>query len=116
MRIYNATLNTLRGLACAAKSETAPRQEMVALGLALPAGALIAPGIGWYVAMIASLLATLAIELLNTAIEKLADRVTMERDVKIGMAKDYGSAAVFCALCIAALIWIAAIAVRFNLL
>ena len=116
MRIYDATLNTLRGLTCAAKSETAPRQEMVALVLAVPFGALIAPSVSWYVAMIASLLATLAVELLNTAIEKLADRVTMERDVKIGMAKDYGSAAVFCALCIVGLIWIAAGAVRFGFL
>ena len=114
MRIYNATVNTLRGLTCAAKTEAAPRQEMVALVLALPVGLLIAPSVGWYVAMVTSLLATLAIELLNTAIERLADRVTLERDIRIGQVKDYGSAAVFCGLCIAGLIWIAAAAIRLG--
>ncbi|HEX5507132.1 MAG TPA: diacylglycerol kinase [Pseudolabrys sp.] len=116
MRIYHATLNTLRGLTCAARTEAAPRQEMVALALALPCGAVIAPNISWYVAMIVSLLVLLAVELLNTAIERLADRVTMERDARIGMVKDFGSAAVFCALCVAGLVWIAAAAVRFDLL
>jgi diacylglycerol kinase (ATP) len=116
MRIYDATVNTLRGLACAAKTEAAPRQEMVVLAVAVPVGLLIAPSAGWYVAMLASLLATLAVELLNTAIEKLADRVTMEHDPTIGKVKDFGSAAVFCALCIAGLTWLAATAVRFDLL
>ena len=116
MRIYNATLNTMRGLSYAAKSERAPRQEMAVLAVALPCGLLIAPGVAWYVAMIASLLVTLAVELLNTAIEKLADRVTTKRDAKIRVAKDLGSAAVFCALCVAGLIWIAAAAVRFDFL
>ncbi len=116
MRIYDATVNTMRGLTCAAKTEAAPRQEMVVLLAALPIGLLIAPSVGWYVAMIASLLVTLVVELLNTAIEKLADRVTMEPDMTIGKVKDFGSAAVFCALCVAGLTWMAAAAVRFNLL
>ena len=111
MRIYDATVNTLRGL-----TESAPRQEMVTLVVALPVGLLIAPSVGWYVAMIVSLLATLAIELLNTAIETLADRVTLKHDIRIGKVKDFGSAAVFCALCVAGLIWITAAAVRFDLL
>ncbi|HVV60502.1 MAG TPA: diacylglycerol kinase [Pseudolabrys sp.] len=116
MRIYEATLNTLRGLACAAKTEAAPRQEMAVLIAALPLGILLAPSVAWYVAMIAALLVTLAVELLNTAIERLADRVTMKRDARIGMVKDFGSAAVFCALCVAGLVWIAAAAIRFGLL
>ena len=66
--------------------------------------------------MIGSLLILLAVELLNTAIEKLADHVTRERHVEIGRIKDYGSAAVFCAICLSGLVWLAAIAVRFGLL
>lgn len=80
---------------------------------AVPLGALLAPGIGWYAAMIGALLGTLAVELLNTAIEKLADRVTREHDPIIGMVKDFGSAAVFCMLCLSALVWGAALTVRF---
>ncbi len=116
MRIYDATVNTMRGLACAAKTEAAPRQEMVVLVLGLPAGLVIAPGVGWYVAMIAALLVTLAVELLNTAIERLSDRVTTEPDPAIGRVKDFGSAAVACAICIAGMTWLASAAIRFGIL
>lgn len=114
MELYNATINTLRGLSCGIRLERAVRQEAAVLIVAVPFGLLLAPGVGWYVAMIGVLLGTLAVELLNTAIEKLADRVTLERDPRIGMVKDFGSAAVFCMICLAALIWIAAIAQRFG--
>ena len=80
------------------------------------ARALVAPGAAWYVAMIAALLMLLAVELFNTGIEKLADHVTREQHPEIGIIKDFGSAAVFCALCLAGLIWLAAIAVRCGLL
>ena len=115
-RLYNATLNTLRGLGYGVRHEAALREEAVLLVIGLVAGIFLAPGIGWYVGMIGSLLAILAIEMLNTAVEKLADYVTRERQVEIRRIKDYGSAAVFCGLCLAGLTWIAAIALRFGLL
>ncbi len=109
-----ATLNTIRGFSYGLKLERAVRQEAAVFVVALPLGAMLAPSIAWYVAMIGALMGTLAVELLNTAIEKLADRVTRERDPAIGMVKDFGSAAVFCMLCLAALVWGAALAVRFH--
>jgi len=115
MELYNATLNTLRGLSSGLRIERAVRQETAVLIVAVPLGAWLAPGIGWYVAMIGALIGTLAVELLNTAIEKLADRVTLERDARIGMAKDFGSAAVFCMLCLDALVWSAAVIERFGI-
>lgn len=115
MELYNATINTLRGLSCGLRIERAVRQETALLIAAVPLGVLFAPSIGWYVAMIGVLIGTLAVELLNTAVEKLADRVTLERDAHIGMAKDFGSAAVFCMLCLDGLIWLSAVAVRFDL-
>ena len=66
--------------------------------------------------MIAAILILLAVEFLNTAIEKLADHVTREQHVDIRRIKDFGSAAVFCALCLVGLVWLAAIAVRLGLL
>jgi diacylglycerol kinase (ATP) len=57
----------------------------------------------------------MAVELLNTGLEKLADHVTPEWHPRIGMVKDCGSAAVFCTLCLAALVWIAGLTVRFGL-
>jgi diacylglycerol kinase (ATP) len=57
----------------------------------------------------------LAVELLNTAVEKLADHVTPEWNRDIGIVKDIGSAAVFCVLLLAGLVWSAALAVRTGL-
>jgi diacylglycerol kinase (ATP) len=115
-RIYKAALNTFRGLAHAGRTEAAVREELIVLAVALPAGVWLAPNPAWYVAMIGSLLAILAIELLNTAIEKLCDHVSPEWRTNIGLVKDYGSAAVFFGLCLAGLVWIVAIATRFGFL
>ena len=115
-RLYSATLNSLRGLGYCLRYEAAVREEGVVFVIAVPLGFFLAPSVGWYVAMIGSLLALLAVELLNTAVEKLADFVTLERHVEIRRIKDFGSAAVFCALALVALTWLAAIALRCGLL
>ena len=57
-----------------------------------------------------------SIELLNTAIEKLADRLTTDHDSQIGHIKDMGSAAVGVVLLIVGLTWGSAIAERMGLL
>jgi diacylglycerol kinase (ATP) len=115
-RLYSATANSLRGIVDGVKTEAAIREEAILLVLALPLGFFLAPSPGWYLAMIGVLLILLAVEFLNTAIEKLADHVTPERHVDIGRIKDFGSAAVFSGLCLAGLVWLAAIAVRCGLL
>lgn len=115
-RLYHATINTLRGLRFAAKSEAAFREEIILLAVAVPAGLFIAPGAGWYVAMLTALFVVMAVELLNTAVEKLADHITPEWNAEIGIIKDMGSAAVFASLCAAALVWIVAVLVRVELL
>ncbi len=115
-RLYTATVNSLRGLRCGWCREAALREELIALAAAVPLGVPIAPSWVWYIAMVGALLAILSVEFLNTAIEKLADHTTQGRHPEIGMIKDYGSAAVFCVLCIAVLIWIAAVLLRLGLL
>ncbi len=112
--LWAATLNSMRGLNDGIRTERAVRQEAIVVVVGVPLGMLIAPSAGWYVAMIAALLVTLAVEFLNTAVEKLADRLTCETDVAIGRVKDFGSAAVFCMLCVDALTWGAALAIRFH--
>ena len=57
--------------------------------------------------MIGAVLFILAVEFLNTGMEKLADHVTREQHNDIRRIKDFGSAAVFCALCLTGLVWIA---------
>jgi diacylglycerol kinase (ATP) len=115
-RLYSATFNSVRGLVDGVRTEAAVREEVVLLAIAVPLGFAVAPNAAWYVAMIGAILVVLAIEFLNTAVEKLSDHVTPEQHFAIGRIKDFGSAAVFCGLSLVGLIWLAAIAVRIGLL
>jgi diacylglycerol kinase (ATP) len=115
-RIFSATLNSLRGLRYGISTEAALREEVALLLAGLFLGLAVAPTWLWYVVMVGSLLVLLAVEFLNTAIEKLADYVTREQHVEIRRIKDFGSAAVFCGICLAGLTWLAALAVRIEAL
>jgi diacylglycerol kinase (ATP) len=115
-RLFSATINSLRGLAYGFAHEAALREEMLLLVAGVVAGVFIAPSVAWYVAMVGSLLVLLAVEFLNTAVEKLADYITRERHVEIRRLKDFGSSAVLCAICLAGLVWLAAIALRLGLI
>ncbi len=115
-RLYSATQNSLRGLIDGFKTEPALRDEAVLLVAGVLVGLPIAPNGGWYAAMIGALLVILAVEFLNTGIEKLSDHVTREQHSEIRRIKDFGSAAVFCSLCLAGLVWVIALAVRCGLL
>ena len=114
-RLFSATRNSLRAIVDGVRTEAAIREELIVLVLGIPIGYAIAPSIAWYVAMIATLLVLLSVEFLNTAIEKLSDHVTPQLHRDIGRIKDFGSAAVFFALCHASLVWLAAIAARWGL-
>jgi diacylglycerol kinase (ATP) len=116
LRFWRATINTRNGLAFAIRSEQAIREELVALLLALPLAWLIGATPMRSVELVASVILVLAIELLNTAIEKLADRLTTDHDPKIGHVKDLGSAAVGVTLIAAGLFWLFAIAERVGML
>ncbi len=114
-RLFSATINSMRGLGYGIRTEAALREEMVLLVAGLLLGFAVAPSLIWYVIMVGALLVVLAVEFLNTGIEKLSDYVTREQHVEIRRIKDFGSAAVFCAICFAGLVWLAAIAVRCGL-
>ena len=114
LRFWRATINSRNGLAFAIRSEQAIREELVALLLALPLAWLIGATPMRSVELVASVLLVLAIELLNTAIEKLADRLTTDHDPQIGQVKDLGSAAVGVALVATGLFWLFAIAERMG--
>lgn len=56
--------------------------------------------------LLCSLLVVLIVELLNSAVEAVADAVSLENNQLIGRAKDLGSAAVLLSLLMAAGLWI----------
>ena len=87
---------------------------LVALVLALPLAWLIGVTVMRRIELVAAVVLVLIVELLNTAIEKLADRLTTEHDTQIGRVKDMGSAAVGVSLLMALLFWGFAIAERMG--
>jgi diacylglycerol kinase (ATP) len=114
LRFWRATINSRNGLAFAVRSEQAIREELVALVLAVPLAWLIGKTTMRSVELVAAVLLVLVTELLNTAIEKLADRLTTAHDPQIGRVKDLGSAAVGVALIMAGLFWLFAVAERIG--
>ncbi|WBY02183.1 diacylglycerol kinase [Ramlibacter tataouinensis] len=110
-RIWHATGYSLQGLR-AGWGETAFRQEATAALVLLPLAFWL--GQGWVqVALLAgSVLLVLIVELLNTGIETVVDRIGPEWHDLSKRAKDMGSAAVLLALLLALGIWMAALVQR----
>jgi diacylglycerol kinase (ATP) len=100
----------------AVRSEQAIREEVVALFLAVPAAWLVGATVMRRVELVGAVALVLVVELLNTAIEKLADRLTLDHDPQIGRVKDMGSAAVGVALLMGATFWLFALAERIGVI
>ena len=108
-RVLNATSYSWAGLRAAWRDEAAFRQEL-AVGVPLVLLApWLAPGRWQALAMIASVVLVWIVELLNSAIEGLADAVSLERHPMLGRAKDLGSAAVMLSLFVAVAVWTVAL-------
>ncbi|MGI9245984.1 MAG: diacylglycerol kinase [Steroidobacteraceae bacterium] len=104
-RLLRATQNSWRGLRNCYRSEAAFRQELwVSLLLAPVALWLGRSGVERSL-LLGALLLLLIVELLNTAIEVVVDRIGVERHHLSGFAKDLGSCAVLFALLLACLVW-----------
>lgn len=115
-RMWRATINSRNGLAFAFRSEQAFREELFALVLAVPLAILVGVTPARKIELIVVVLLLMVVELLNTAIEKLSDRLTTDHDPQIGRVKDMGSAAVGITLVIAGGTWLFAIAERMGLI
>lgn len=115
-RIWQAAINSWNGLVAVTRSEAAFRQELMVLAAGVPLAYFLTEEPGKRFALIGVLVFILIVELLNTAIEKLSDRITRDNDPAIKRVKDMGSAAVGLALLIAGLTWLLALAERFGLI
>ena len=115
-RLLRATVNSWNGLRAAMRSEEAFRQELALLVVAVPLAFIVTEAAWKRLMLIGVVLLLLVVELLNTAIEKLADRISRENDSLIGRVKDMGSAAVGLALVMAGLVWLLALAERVGLM
>jgi len=104
-RLGLALANSLRGISNGYRSEAALRQELWASVLLVPLGFWLGATAVERILLIGSVLFVMIVELLNTGIEVVVDRISVERHPLSGFAKDLGSAAVLLALVLAFLIW-----------
>ena len=105
-RIWNAAQYSVAGLKAAFRHEDAFRQEVVLAVLLIPA-ALLAPASGGGKAlMVGSVVLVLVVELLNSAVEAVVDRISLEEHELAKRAKDIGSAAVMLTLINVPVVWL----------
>ncbi|MEQ5128180.1 diacylglycerol kinase [Providencia alcalifaciens] len=112
-RVIKAAGYSLKGLKAAWVNEAAFRQEAVA--------AIIAIIIAFYldisqidrILLIGSVVLVAIVELINSAIEAVVDRIGSEYHELSGRAKDIGSAAVFVTIGLALFIWGTVLWVRY---
>ena len=104
-RIIDAAGYSIKGFRAAYIHEAAFRQELLLLLLLTPAALWLGDGGIEYALLIGSLMLVLMVELGNSAIEAVVDRIGHDHHELAGRAKDIGSAAVFVALTNATLVW-----------
>ena len=104
-RLWLATGHSLRGLRLSYSSEAAFRQEVWLAVVLLPLAFFLGESAVERAMLAGSVLVLLIVELLNTAIEVVVDRIGLERHALSGFAKDAGSAAVMLTLALVALTW-----------
>lgn len=111
-RVLFATLNSIAGLSAALRFESAFRQEVVLAGLLAPCALWL--GTTWTERslLIGTVFLVLIVELLNSGIEAVVDRVSFDLHELSKRAKDYGSAAVLLSLLLCAGVWAAALWAR----
>jgi diacylglycerol kinase (ATP) len=104
-RVLNALRYSLAGLAAAYRHEDAFRQETWLALILIPAAFFMPASALGKALMIGSVLLVLIVELINSAIEAVVDRVSLEHHRLAKRAKDIGSAAVLIALINVAVVW-----------
>ena len=104
-RVWNAFHYSRAGLYAAFTCEDAFRQEAMLAALLIPITFFLPVGGIGRALMIASVLLVLIVELLNSAIEAVVDRVSLDRHHLSKRAKDIGSAAVLLALINVVSVW-----------
>jgi len=105
-RIIAATKNSLRGIRDAWRFESAFRQDSAISALLLLLSFWLAQTVVEWLLLIMPLFLLLVVEILNSAIENVVDRIGEERHILSGRAKDMASSAVMFCLILIAIVWL----------
>ncbi|HEB0102719.1 TPA: diacylglycerol kinase [Serratia marcescens] len=104
-RIIKAAGYSYKGLSAAWQHEAAFRQELVVTLLAIILAVWLDVGAIARILLIGSIALVMIVEILNSAIEAVVDRIGSEHHELSGRAKDMGSAAVSLAIVLALFVW-----------
>ncbi|BEE18200.1 diacylglycerol kinase [Aeromonas enteropelogenes] len=104
-RIIKATGYSMKGLKSAWINEAAFRQELMLILLLMPLTFWVGETLNEILLLVIISWLVVIVEVLNSAIEAVVDRIGPEHHELSGRAKDLGSAAVFIALALNALVW-----------
>ncbi|MEX0763150.1 MAG: diacylglycerol kinase [Dehalococcoidia bacterium] len=105
LHLLDAVRFTCLGLMAAVRHQEAFRQELVIFAVAVPVALWLGDTGVERALLIGSLLVVLVVEMLNSAIETVVNRVGTEFHELSGRAKDMGSAAVFLSIVNAVVVW-----------
>ena len=104
-RVWRAAGYSAAGFRVALKNEAAFRQELALFVMLAPLGLWLGRDGVERSLLVGSLMLVLLVELLNSAIEAVVNRIGQDRHEMSGQAKDLGSAAVFVALFLVVVVW-----------
>lgn len=112
-RLNRATSVGFTALSWAFRNEEAFRLEVLGAIVLVPLGIWLGHGGAEKALLAAAVIQVMIVELLNTGIEVVVDRISVERHALSGLAKDLGSAAVMISLLLATVVWSCVIVPRF---
>jgi diacylglycerol kinase (ATP) len=112
-RLLAACRNTWDGLSWAWRSEAAFRQEVVVIAIATIVALLLPVSSFQKLVLVGVLVLVLIVEIVNSAIEAIVDRISLDRHPLSKVAKDMGSAAVALSLLLALATWLVVLYNRF---
>ncbi|NBV74443.1 MAG: diacylglycerol kinase [Methylococcaceae bacterium] len=104
-RLINACFFSVAGFKATWQHEEAFRQEVILLIVSTPLALVLGANAIEKVLLMGSVILVLVVELLNSAVEAVVDRVGLEHHELSGRAKDIGSAAVMLSLIWAGITW-----------
>ena len=104
-RIFKATGYSLKVLQSAWKNEAAFRQELMLMLVLTPLAFWLGEGLAQQLLLMIVAWLVVIVEILNSGIEAVVDRIGSEHHELSGRAKDLGSAAVFLCLTLTIVVW-----------
>jgi diacylglycerol kinase (ATP) len=111
-RILNACIFSYYGYKATWQHEEAFRQEVLLFIVTTPLALWLGETVIEKLLLVGSIVLVLLVELLNSAVEAVVDRVGLEHHELSGRAKDIGSAAVNLSLIWAAITWVSILFLR----